>query len=474
MRRLLLAAGVGLVAVHVAVLAYHLTLTVAFPFDLDYGEGYVLNDAVRLARGEAIYVDLQQFPMVRSPYPPLYPLVWSWLVPLTGPSFWPGRLLSSLALLGLGGLAAWNAWRVGAGRWPLLLAPGLIAASPFVYQWAGYARVDLLALLLAAGGVLTAQWVRGWRGVLGAAMLCGLAMWTKQTTATAAIAVALALFARGWRPAVLFVLTVAAPSAVAVLALDRATGGEFSQHVLLGNASNPFSAPRSLVYVTIFGALHLPVLAGSLWWVRKTLRGVPSPVALYVPVSLLVAFSAGNEGSSVNYLLEPIVACALAFPFVWRALPSPATLGAPVLACVQLAVLLHWPNAFGTDYLRVAPHGRTPTADDYAIGQAVDAAVRAEPGAVIAEPAGFSLRNDRPVYLQPIDLRAEQLKGRWQSGPLIEALSAGQFRLLVTAYNLLPADVERAVGRQFVRIDELAGADGLTFGLYRYAPCSGC
>jgi hypothetical protein len=109
LERLLLVLVAALALVHVGVLIYHLAATLAFPYDLDYGEGYVLNDALRLARGEAIYVDLQQFPMVRSPYPPLFPLLWSWLVGLTGPSFLGGRALSVLALAGIGGLAAWNA-----------------------------------------------------------------------------------------------------------------------------------------------------------------------------------------------------------------------------------------------------------------------------------------------------------------------------------------------------------------------------
>src|SRR5207302_587582 len=96
LERALLAAMAALVAIHVGVLLYHLGVQLAFPYDLNYGEGYVLNDAVRLAHGEPLYVDLQQFPMVRSPYPPLYPLVWSALVPFTGPVFWPGRALSVL------------------------------------------------------------------------------------------------------------------------------------------------------------------------------------------------------------------------------------------------------------------------------------------------------------------------------------------------------------------------------------------
>ena len=190
MSRTALLAAIGLLAaLHLGVLAYHLGLTLAFPYDLNYGEGYVLNDAVRLSRGESLYVDLQQFPMVRSPYPPLYPLIWSFLEPISGPAFWPGRLLSVVSLVGIGALVGWNAWRVRCGIWPSVVAAGLVAASPFVYQWAGYARVDMLALLCAVGGVVVAQWLGGWRSVLLSAVLCGLAIWTKQTTVTAAVAV---------------------------------------------------------------------------------------------------------------------------------------------------------------------------------------------------------------------------------------------------------------------------------------------
>jgi hypothetical protein len=347
----------------------------------------------------------------------------------------------------------------------------VIAASPFVYQWAGYARVDLLALALAAAGVLAAQWVRGWRGVLLSAALCALAVWTKQTTLTACAAVAIALTLRNWRHGLVFGLALAVPSLAAYGVLDSATRGEFTHHVVLGNVSNPFSPIRAAVYVLVFGVLHLPLLVGAVWWLR---RAGLQPVAVYAAVAVVGALSAGNGGSSVNYLLEPLIACSLAIPFAWRALPTQARQLGPLLACVQLALLLHWPNTFGTDYLEVAPHGHTPTAGDYAVGATLDAAVQAEPGAVIAEPAGFALRNGRPVYLQPIDLRAEQLKGRWQSGALVDALASGEFPLVITAYNLLPADAEQVIARDFRRAADLASDDGLTFQQYRHANCSGC
>ncbi|MBV8714192.1 MAG: glycosyltransferase family 39 protein [Chloroflexi bacterium] len=458
----------ALVALHVGVLAYHLIVQLAFPYDLNYGEGYVLNDAVRLAHGHAIYVDLQQFPMVRSPYPPLFPFLWSLLIPLSGPTFLVGRLLEVLSLVGIGVVVAWNAIKVRSGIWPALAAAGLIAGSPFVYQWAGYARVDLLALLFAVGGVVAAQWIRGWRGVVLAAVLCGLALWTKQTAVTAAFAVALALFLRNWRQGLGFIAFVSVPCVGVGALLNLATNGEFVRHVLLGNASNPVLPLRALIYVGTFAVLHLVALFGGGWWLRRALVGRPSPIALYLPVSLLAAFSAGNGGSSVNYLIEPVLALALVVPFAWRALPRASALAGPLFAVIQLAVLFHWPNAFGTTYLAESAIGRTPTAVDWEVGAQVDDLVRSTNGELIAEPAGFAVRNGREVYLQPIDLRAEQLQGRWQPKPLVEALSTGRFQRVVTVFNLFPLEAEAAIAQHFTLTDTLVSPDKLTFRVYDF------
>jgi hypothetical protein len=178
--------------------------------------------------------------------------------------------------------------------------------------------------------------------------------------------------------------------------------------------------------------------------------------------------SSGNGGSSVNYLIEPIVALALVAPFAWRSLPAASVRVGPILAAAQLALLVHWPNTFGTSYLADGTLGRTPTAVDGAIGARLDGLIRAEPGEIIAEPAGFAVRNGRSVYVQPIDLRAEQLLGRWRSEPLTAALASGRFSEVITAYNYFPLEAEQAIAQHFALIESLPSPDGLTFQVYRY------
>ena len=453
-------------ALYLLLLLYHASLTVIFPYDLDYGEGYVLFDAVRLARGEPIYTDIQQFPMVRSPYPPIFPWLWSLVVPLAGPQFWPGRMLAMGALLLTAGLVVWNAWRARVGWLPVVIAGAVVVGSPLVYQWAGYSRVDTLALLFSVSAVLAAQRAKGWRGIALAGVLCLWAVWTKQTAVAAPWAVLLAVASRSPRQAAGFVGILAVPSVLSGLLLESASGGQFSRNVLFGNAGNPFFLSRLVAMGGTFLVLHLPLVAGAVWWALRGMRGLPSPIAVYVLTSLLVAASAGNGGSSVNYFLEPIVACALALPYVWRTLAGRLLALAPLLAVAQLVMLAHWPNSFGTDYLYFAPHGRTPSAGDYEAGAAVDAAVKAEPREILVEPAGFAVRNGRPVYVQPIDLRAEAARGGWRSEPLVAAMR-DRFGLVITAYNLMPFEVESYLVSDWRVTQSFGGDDGLAFRLYR-------
>ncbi len=96
------------------------------PYQLDYGEGPLLNHAYRLAQGVQIYTrGLRDYPYLVVNYPPVYIYVYSCLGRMFGWSLGVGRAISlgaSLAVaLSLGaivyasaGTASLQGWR----RWP--------------------------------------------------------------------------------------------------------------------------------------------------------------------------------------------------------------------------------------------------------------------------------------------------------------------------------------------------------------------
>src|SRR3712207_132485 len=74
---------------------------VGYRYSLDYGEGPLLNQALRFARGQGIYaIPGKEPPWTISNYPPLYPLLESAAAWVFGPAYWYGRLISLVSALG--------------------------------------------------------------------------------------------------------------------------------------------------------------------------------------------------------------------------------------------------------------------------------------------------------------------------------------------------------------------------------------
>jgi hypothetical protein len=291
-------------------------------------------------------------------------------------------------------------------------------------------------------------------------------VWAKQTAVSAPIAIALAYLFRQPKYAVMFVLVQVIPSLGILAWLEASSGGQFSRHVLFGNALNPFNFLRMVARMLQFILLQFPVLVAAVWWIRRGWTWPPSPIHLYVPLALLTAFSVGNEGSSWNYVIEAVVGAALAVPFAWRAAPRRLAMVAPLLAVVQLLLVLHLPN--GSLYFPFPERlNSTPVEADYANGALVDEAVRATPGSILAEPAGFAVRNGRTVYIQPIDLRAEEYHGRWDSTLLLDSLRGGQFGLVIEEYRLFPFGMEDVLATDFDLVQEIPALNGFTYRLYR-------
>ncbi|MBI4495138.1 MAG: glycosyltransferase family 39 protein [Chloroflexi bacterium] len=504
--------GLALSAAYLGMLLYHVGALVRFPYDLNYGEGYVLNDALRLVHGQPIYTDIRQFPMVRSPYPPGFLVLDGLLTLVLGTGFAAGRLLSVAAALASGGLIYLGARRLAGQRVVALVCAGLYLGSPFLYQWAGFSRVDLLANALALAAVVLLLHRVTWRHVYAAAVLCVLALCTKQTAVAAPLAIVLALLLKQRRQALAFALAVAVPTAALTLALNALTDGQYGLHVWLGNAANPFNLARLVVMQVEFLVGHSLLVAAALWLALGVARGQPladcelriancelpsadavhnsqsairnpqsasgagpSLAALYAVVAFATTLSVGNEGSSINYFLEFLAAAALAAAAAWAALQArlptlSAAQGVPLaLAVLQLGLYAHAPNAFGVWPSFFPPHGFTPTMRDEAVGARLDELVRAAPGPALLEPAGLAVRNGKEVLVQPIDLRAEQHRGRWQPDELNRAIAERRFALIVLSFRLLPHEVLAEVERHYRLVERLEGDNRLEYRVYRPA-----
>lgn len=94
-RRLALSVLLLVLAISAALATELSWRVILFPYPVDYGEGPLLDQAVRWAELENVYAtDLAGPPFTVANYPPLYAIAQAPWVAVFGPAFWYGRLLS--------------------------------------------------------------------------------------------------------------------------------------------------------------------------------------------------------------------------------------------------------------------------------------------------------------------------------------------------------------------------------------------
>lgn len=355
-RFLTVAAALALSLVIVIFLFYLLTYFVyarsvlSFPFDYDQGEGFELYDAVRLARGEAIYLDNAQFPFYSSNYPPVYrvmlvPLVW-----LFGPHLWVGRGVAFACSLVIGALIFVAARRQFSGyaarpallHWavPALAALAFFAAN-YVYHIGPLARAHLPMVMFAFAGILCLDVALDGRpttsarraralAALGVALLI-TAGFTKLQAVDALVAGFTYLLIRKPKWFAVALGASALATLAIVLALNAATAGQFWLNVVAANVNEYDIELTWRTYGQWFQLQAVLIACGVayvIWDVAAAIRARSlQPItiwSLYFVAGSAMGMLTGKWGAGPTYLIAAIAAsCVCTAGLIaraWRAL----------------------------------------------------------------------------------------------------------------------------------------------------------
>jgi len=433
----------------------------AYPYELDYGEGIVWQQMRNMFDGSGFGV-LQTYPAVVYHYPPVFHLLTGSIAALAGSDeLATGRAVSLVASLStailVGALVA-EAGRAMAPR-AVRAASGTVAAMLFlcidpVAKWAPMMRVDSLAGALALLGVLLA--IRALdrpAAIYGAAAAFVLSIYTKQTMIAAPMAVfVVLLFARpalAWRG-----IVAGAGGALVLLAIALwATDGRFLHHIVLYNV-NSIDMSR----VEMLGKWeYLPVLAlagigvgRSLAWARKAVGGTGAlrnrlgrsgpaiaiaMLLLYLLIKTAMLLMIVKKGSSSNYLIEwfsVVVIFAGIGLFNLLAVfsrdagaaqvrPAPIVLGL-VAVGIPTQMLLSLPHH---------PTGEQLQAQARRLDGLV-ARIAASPKPVISDEMTLIIRAGRKVEWEPA-IVAELIRvGQYDEGALVRMIEARRFGFFIT------------------------------------------
>jgi hypothetical protein len=404
-----------------------LVLRVPAPFSLNYGEGFVQLDILRAAAGDALYGNPAQPPYTIQVYTPLYLWLSSALVRLGAGGYTAGRLLGYGAVLGTAAVVVLSA---PARR--RATATGVAACYltlPLFVTWGAVVRPDNLAVLLSAAGIALLERSIGRRAVAAALLLFLAAGMTKQSSVAAPAAACLWLLPRAPRRALGLGAGLALAAALCAAALQWASGGWFWLHAVASHDAKPFAWARAAAVWGHFLAYHAPLAAFALGLVAwLALRRRASASLLWLALSTLATASAGKSGSDTNYWLEPVAALAL---LAARELPVPLAPGAgrPRRVAAWAGTLAALTFAASNAWLHHLNHAWIPAAG--VRFQASVARFGAAPGQVIADDAGFLIAAGKPLFLRPFIMTQLAEAGRWDEGPVLDAIESGRVGLWV-------------------------------------------
>src|SRR5215831_18407771 len=307
-----------------AVAAVFLTLwqvvpLILIPYEIDYGEGLMLDGGLRIRRSEPLYPNPYQFPIVLHDWGPVAYVATAAVLPHGAPSFPAGRWL----VLGCGVVLAIVLQgilrKLGTPKIVALAFGFLLLTLPAFRFWLYLLRADVIGVVLVAIGIWIyisdqTRWYRCVPLFLGA-------IFCKYTLVAAPAGLFLDLLLnRRTRQALCFAGTLGGATALAFFVAQRMTGGWFAFH-MFSTHSDRYSLAQFLTLAGLVWA-SAPVVTGlALWYVIRNLQGGSQSFAtLYFITSALTSLSAGKLGSATNHFVEWMIASCLCAGLAYAAL----------------------------------------------------------------------------------------------------------------------------------------------------------
>ena len=459
---LLLAALLVLLGVHLAGVVLDFVHANGYPFELDYGEGIVWQQAV-LMPGPRAYSTSTSLPFIVFHYPPLYYLLVHAARTILPDYLAAGRLVASLATVpvalavaGLVMIATRRPIRQPTELGIAASASALVLCLHAFRAWGMLMRVDMPAVALTMTGLCVASWATGrfW-GTTCALLLCTAAVFTKQTELPAGVAVFLVALLRNPRAALGAAAIAGAVGIAALALLQMQTSGGFLLNIIGYNvnpiwwgfaldAIQPEWSSLPIALLALIGACfvgwsllpavsgwRLGTVLGQLWQLRTAERPVFCRALLLLAFILytLTAPALMKEGSNYNYLLSWLaISCTLIGIMVLE-LRRDAAGGRWAYSVTLLILVLT---------LTLQPMRRFREADFAERSAAREALVQKFAAAkkpVASDDMAVLLRAGKQVIFEPAIATALAATGAWDQRPLVQFIRSGGFAYMLTAGN---------------------------------------
>jgi len=405
-----------------------------FPFPLDYGEGPMLDQTLRLAQLENIYRNSFAIPPYTvSNYPPLFQLTqvpFAWIV---GPAFWYGRLISILSAVGAAVLIGLILNTLTGDRIAAALGGLTLLTFPYIMQGSVLNRVDTFALALSLAGLyVTVRWPSHRRAPWVAGLLFTAAAFTNLRYALAAPLTAIVWLRHLEHHRQAFRLAAIATGSYLGLfvSLSLITQGGFYLNTVLANLTTFSWYPVIGSLFNLYLNAGFLVIGCLIFIIIERLGEATRSWPLVAPYCLGAAcmtFRVGMANSSANDLFEAAAALSLASGafIAWAGESYWLKAVLVFVLAVQINVLIDWSRR---DYI---PPLMNKVADTREVEQLAKYVQEAGGPILADEYMGLIPLDGRRLYFQPFEYRQLQAADLWNEAPLVDSIQRQEFSVIL-------------------------------------------
>jgi hypothetical protein len=402
---------------------------VPIPYQIDYGEGAMLEGALRILHSQPLYSDPFTFPVVLHMYGPAAYTAVALVLPGGTISLPIGRMLILTCCLALSLLLSYIL-RCMIGSWRVGMAFGfLLLTLPAFRFWLYLLRADVVGIVLSVAGL--ALYIRNPRLWYWSVPFFGLAIFCKYTLIAAPLAVFVHLILqRQWKRGTGFAVALGLLCGLAFAVLEITTDGWFAFH-MFSTHPDRYSLKQFLALAGLVWASAPAVTGLAVWYVAQDFRSHGRNLAaIYFVTSCITALSAGKLGSTTNHFLEWMVAsclCAgLAYSLLITKYPrrvAPITVLVSVSALVGVMVQ-NRPN-------------QQPTPELTECGKAYQYVRDSPSSRILSESLSPLLMAGKPVLVSdPFAYSQFVKRGLWPDRKVEQLVSQKYFDLIVLGTDL--------------------------------------
>lgn len=307
-----------------------------------------------------------------------------------------------------------------------LLAALMMLGQPSLLGWNVSPRPDMLFLLAMLVSLYCAvRWEdHVWRGYGLAGAFAGIAFLIKQPGIAVAVALVVVLAAgKQFKKAVALAAGAIAPVAITFAVLYTRHDPFFQQIMFIGKSFWSVRDAANFVLDNLVKTYWIvPIGIGAAGFSKAvTMGNKPKMIASFALVNLLVGLSGLPQvGGYLNYLFPAMAGCALLLPYAIQLVRERVRL---LTSLALISAVLVWTIVAAYAYERgVSNYFQPPT-------EAPLTWLR--PFRILSDRTTMNVHGREPNLLDPFGAHVLELTGYWNSAPVVDKLSRGEYDLII-------------------------------------------